>query len=78
MSALKQVIAERARCLWILDTILSDLKRQVNNKLLVESAIHLTNVKIKICEALVTKAKRLIISNAQPKHNEERNGDPAQ
>lgn len=69
MSAVaKAVIAERARCLWILDTIVSDLKKQVNRKLLIESERHLVQVKLGIAIALASKARRLITANVKPKN----------
>jgi hypothetical protein len=77
-AALKATAAERGRCLWILDTILSDLKRQVDNKILIESQIHLVKVKVAIATALVSKAKRLIISNVKPKADAEANGSPTE
>jgi hypothetical protein len=68
MSAVKKAVAEeRARCLWILDTIVSDLKRQLNRKLLIESERHLVQVKLGIAVAFSSKAKRLIISGVEPK-----------
>lgn len=71
MSAVnKAVAAERGRCLWILDTIADDLKKQVGRKILVESEIHLVKVKLAIATALVSKAKRLIVSGVQPKKDQ--------
>lgn len=68
MSAVtKAVLAERARCLWILDTIVEDLKKQVNRKLLIESERHLVQVKLAIAIALGSKAKRLITAGVKPK-----------
>jgi tRNA A37 threonylcarbamoyladenosine dehydratase len=71
MSAVKKAAAEeRARCLWILDTILNDLRKQIGRKVLVESEIHLVKVKVAIAEALVSKARRLITLGLAPKKNE--------
>ncbi len=58
---------ERARCLWVLDQIMAELRAGLRKKLLVESEIHVVKVKVQLAQAIVDKARRAIVSGAKPK-----------
>jgi hypothetical protein len=58
---------ERARCLWILDQIAEQTADGVRKKLLIESERHVMQIKHALAKALISMARRGIISGAAPK-----------
>ena len=62
------VLAERGRCLWVLDSIMTELRVELERKLLIESERHLVQVKAKIAQAIIHKARRAIVAGAKPKN----------
>lgn len=56
---------ERIRCIWCLDQIMVRLHKDLRKKVLVESQIHLVKVKTQIAQAIVNKAKHLILSGVE-------------
>lgn len=60
------VKAERARCLWCLDSIMDEIREGLQQKLLVESQRHLIQTKVKIAQAIIQKARRAIFVGAKP------------
>lgn len=56
---------ERVRCLWCLDKIMNDLRKELRKKVLVESQIHLVKVKTQIAQSIVNKAKHYILSGME-------------
>ncbi len=57
---------ERARCLWVLDDILEDLRQKMPKVMRIESQRHLQETKIKIAMAVQKIAADMIISGVEP------------
>lgn len=49
------VLAERNRCLALLDGLVKDLRADLDKKILIEGQRHLIQTKLKIAEAIVRK-----------------------
>jgi hypothetical protein len=64
--ATEAVERERARCLWILDKIVSDTKEALKDKILTEGTRHFIAMKAEIAEAIALQAKRGIVSGLRP------------
>ena len=62
----KAVEQERARCLWCLDQLMKELRKDLDKKILEEHKIHLIKVKVQIAQAIVTKARRMIMAAVEP------------
>lgn len=57
---------ERARCLWVLDDILEDLRRKMPKVIRIENQRHMQETKIKIAMAVQKVAANMIISGVEP------------
>lgn len=58
--------SERARCLWILDDLITQLQADFDRKILIEAQRHLAETKLKLARVIVDTAKRGIISGVRP------------
>jgi len=65
-AATEAVQVERARCLWLLDCMMKAASGTMHNKLLPESARHIASVKLGIVQAIISQARRGIISGLRP------------
>lgn len=58
--------SERGRILWLMDVMRTELRDQLEDKILVEATRHIVQTKIKMVTALFLKLQHMIISNKQP------------
>lgn len=59
-------MSERGRILWLMDEMRTDLRQQLEAKILIESTRHIVETKIKMVTALFYELQTLIMSNKQP------------
>lgn len=65
-AALEATTNERARCLWCIESIVTELQRQLAGKLMTDVEIHAAQMKFKIARALSTQMRTAIVSGVRP------------
>ena len=70
-AASEAVLVERARCLWVLDDLISSLESELQRKLLIEQERHLIETKLRIARSLVAHARRGITLGVRPPKQQE-------
>ena len=65
-AAAEAVLTERARVLWILDTMVKEAQEGMSVKLGTPAELHAMQVKLRIVVAIVEQARRQIMSGIHP------------
>lgn len=71
-AATEAVARERARCLWLCDMLIQQIKKELDAKLLMEQQRHMVDVKLRITKAIVLQLKRGIVAGMRPQEPIER------
>lgn len=64
--AQEAAMRERARCLWILDHMVTETERNLAKKVLIERERQIAQVKLEIMKSLASRLKMKILTGAAP------------
>lgn len=72
-AAMEAMLQERARMLWVMDTISEKLAQDVGKKLMIEHERHLAQVKLQIAKAVIQSLKISMLAGHRPNETSELN-----